>query len=180
MAHNGWQADGGYFISSVRREVAMLEKYFAKPSTVDRLRSSWMGAAIEDYVVWLAAHDYKERYVWSRVPIIFAFGEFAATRGVTRVEDLPAQVDAFVEYRVALHQEHTGSNRSMANEVRGPVEHMLSVVLAGFEQTGRRRNLHPFAETVPLLRVSCPGAGHSPSHGARLSHPLGSFRNLSS
>lgn len=127
----------------------MLEEYFAKPSTVDRLRSSWMGAAIEDYVVWLAAHQYKERYVWSRVPIVFAFGEFAAARGVTQIEELPAQVDAFVEYRVGLHEEHTGSSRSMANEVRGPVEHMLSVVLDGYEQTGRRRNLHPFADTVP-------------------------------
>jgi len=38
-----------------------------------------MGAAIEDYVVWLTAHDYKERYVWLRVPIVFAFGEFLIT-----------------------------------------------------------------------------------------------------
>jgi site-specific recombinase XerD len=37
----------------------------------------------------------------------------------------------------------------MANEVRGPVEHMLAVVLTGYEPTGRSRNLHPFADTVP-------------------------------
>lgn len=127
----------------------MLEEYFAKPSTVDRLRRSWMGAEIETYVDWLAAHQYRDRYIWSRVPVIFAFGEFAGARGVTRVEELPAQVDAFVEHRVALHDEHTGSTRSMANEVRGPVEHMLAVVLAGYKPTGRSRNLHPFADTVP-------------------------------
>jgi integrase/recombinase XerD len=127
----------------------MLEEYFSKPSTVDRFRRSWMGAEIETYVDWLAAHQYKDRYIWSRVPVIFAFGEFAGAHGVTRVEELPAQVDAFVEHRVALHDKHTGSTRSMANEVRGPVEHMLAVVLAGYKPTGRSRNLHPFADTVP-------------------------------
>lgn len=127
----------------------MLEEYFAKPSTIDRLRRSWMGAEIETYVDWLAAHQYKDRYIWSRVPVIFAFGEFAGARGVTRIEELPAQVDAFVGHRVALHDEHTGSIRSMANEVRGPVEHMLAVVVPGYEPTGRSRNLNPFADTVP-------------------------------
>lgn len=127
----------------------MLEEYFAKPSTVDRLRRSWMGEEIETYVDWLAAHQYKNRYIWSRVPVVFAFGEFASARGVTSIGELPAHVDAFVEHRVALHHENTRSTRSMANEVRGPVEHMLAVVLAGYEPTGRKRELHPFTDTVP-------------------------------
>ncbi len=127
----------------------MLEEYFAKPSTVDRLRSSWMGAEIESYVDWLAAHQYKDRYIWSRVPVVFAFGEFASARGATTIGELPAHVAAFVEHRVALHYEHTGSTRSMTNEVRGPVEHMLAVVLAGYVPTGRKRELHPFADTLP-------------------------------
>lgn len=62
---------------------------------------------------------------------------------------MPAHVDAFVEHRVALHHKKTGSTRSMANEVRGPVELMLAVVLAGYKPTGRKRDLHPFADTVP-------------------------------
>ena len=31
----------------------MLEKYFVKPQTVDRVRASWIGAEIERYVEWL-------------------------------------------------------------------------------------------------------------------------------
>ena len=34
----------------------MLEKYFVRPQTVDRVRASWIGAEIERYVEWLAEH----------------------------------------------------------------------------------------------------------------------------
>ena len=40
----------------------------------------------------------------------------------------------------------TRSTRPMAKEVRGPVEQMLSVVLAGFEPSGRPHHALPFAE----------------------------------
>jgi len=50
-------------------------------------------------------------------------------------------VEAFVADAVARHDARTGSTRPMAKEVRGPVEQLLSVVLTGFEPTGRRR--HP-------------------------------------
>jgi site-specific recombinase XerD len=36
----------------------------------------------------------------------------------------------------------------MAKEVRGPVEQMLLVVLAGFEPSGRPRHAKPFADVV--------------------------------
>jgi integrase/recombinase XerD len=82
-------------------------------------------------------------------PVVFAFGEFAGDRDVTSIGELPARVDAFVEHRVARHHETTRSTCSMANEVRGSVEHMLAVVLAGYGPTGRKRELHPLADTVP-------------------------------
>jgi integrase/recombinase XerD len=31
----------------------MLESYFVKPQTVDRVRGSWIGPEIERYVDWL-------------------------------------------------------------------------------------------------------------------------------
>ena len=36
----------------------MLEHYFVKPSTLDRIRGSWLGSHIESYVDWLEAHGY--------------------------------------------------------------------------------------------------------------------------
>ena len=127
----------------------MLEEYFVKPSTIDRLRGSWIATEIETYVAWLAGQGYSTKSIWRRVPIGFAFGEFARERGARAVGDLPAHVEAFVADRVAAHHAQAGPARPMAKEVRGPVEQMLSVVLPGFEPAGRRHHPQPFAGTVP-------------------------------
>jgi hypothetical protein len=36
----------------------VLNHYFIRPTTVDRIRSSWIGEAIERYVIWLEAKSY--------------------------------------------------------------------------------------------------------------------------
>ena len=126
----------------------MLEQYFFKPSTIDRLRGSWIAAEIEAYVAWLAEQGYGAKTVWRRVPIGFAFGEFAWERGARTVADLPAHVEAFVAARVAAHHA-TYSSRPMTKEVRGPVEQMLSVAMAGFEPTGRPHHRQPFVDVAP-------------------------------
>lgn len=127
----------------------MLEEHFSKPTTVDRFRGSWIGAQIENYLEWLVERGYSIKSIWRRVPIAFAFGEFAREHGATSVSELPAHVEAFVAGRVARHDASTGSTRPMAKEVRGPVEQLLSVVLIDFEPTGRPRHAQPFAEQVP-------------------------------
>jgi len=127
----------------------MFEKYFVKPATIDRLRASWIGPEIERYVGWLAGRGYGTKSIWRRVPIVAAFGEFARERGARVPGDLPAHVEAFVAERVRSHGARTGSDRPMAKEVRGPVEQMLSVVVAGFEPSGRPHHAQPFAGAVP-------------------------------
>jgi hypothetical protein len=126
----------------------MLEQYFLKPSTIDRLRGSWIATEIEAYVAWLVDQGYSARSIFCRVPIGFAFGEFARERGARTIGDLPAYVDAFVAARVAAH-DAAYSSRPMAKEVRGPVEQMLSVVVAGFEPTGRPHHRQPFVDVAP-------------------------------
>jgi integrase/recombinase XerD len=126
----------------------MLEQYFFKPSTIDRLRGSWIATEIEAYVAWLAEQGYGAKTVWRRVPIGFAFGEFAWERGARAVADLPAHVEAFVAARVAAHHA-TYSSRPMTKEVRGPVEQMLSVAVAGLEPTGRPHHRQPFVDLAP-------------------------------
>ncbi len=39
----------------------MLEHYFSKPDTIDRIPSSWIGKPIEQYVVWLSENGYATR-----------------------------------------------------------------------------------------------------------------------
>jgi integrase/recombinase XerD len=127
----------------------MLEQYFVRPATIDRVRGSWIAAEIEAYVAWLVEHAYSTKSIWRRVPVAFAFGEFARERGAQTVGELPAHVEAFVAERVVAHDARTGSSRPMAKEVRGPIEQMLTVVLAGFEPTGRPHRAWPFADVAP-------------------------------
>lgn len=123
----------------------MLETYFVKPETAGRIRACWIGAEIESYAGWLAEQGYRTRTVRRHVQVLVAFGEFARRRGASALADLPAHVDDFVAMRVASFRR----GRDAAAEVRGPVEQMLTVILPGFERTGRPRRELPFARSVP-------------------------------
>jgi integrase/recombinase XerD len=123
----------------------MLETYFVKPQTVDRIRACWIGAEIERYASWLSEQGYSTRTVLHRVPALVAFGEFARRHGASVPADLPAHVDGFVAMRVAA----CNRGRDAATEVRGPVEQMLAVILPGFQRTGRPHRELPFARAVP-------------------------------
>ncbi len=52
----------------------MLEHYFARPQTVDRIRASWLGPAIEQCATWLIerGHAAKNlaRYVLNRTGLV--------------------------------------------------------------------------------------------------------------
>jgi hypothetical protein len=58
-------------------EIVMLEKYYIRPATIDRLHESWITSAIEQYVIWMAERRYADRSVSRRIPILVSFGEFA-------------------------------------------------------------------------------------------------------
>jgi integrase/recombinase XerD len=132
----------------------MLERFFLRPTTVDRIRESWLGEAIERYVTWLSERGYAARNVFCRVPILLQFGEYARARGATTVAELPMQVDAFVEHWL-VRQDDRRLSRSvrpaLRKEIRGPIEQFLRLVLPGF--TGRRRSHRhmkvPFADGTP-------------------------------
>ena len=131
----------------------MLERYFLRPQTLDRIRSSWIGPAVEKYVTWLAEKKYAARVVFARVPIAMDFGRFAKERGATSWEQLPEHIDAFVEDRVRRLSKRRKTKRSRARvtgESRLSPEQMLRLVLPQFVGKGRRRNLRqPFADDVP-------------------------------
>ena len=75
----------------------MLEDFFERPTTVDRIRASWLGSAIDRYVDWLSGHGYAVSNVTSRVPMLIRFGAFAQAHGAKQLADLPVHVDPFVE-----------------------------------------------------------------------------------
>ena len=130
----------------------MLESYFAKSETVDRVRASWIGAEVEWYVEWLSERGYTDRTVWRRVPILVRFGEFARHRGAKALEDLPEHVDEFVaQWAARQHRapRRRGDRPQVGKEVRGPIEQMLELAIAGFVGRGRPHRPVPFADAAP-------------------------------
>lgn len=131
----------------------MLERYFLKPQTLDRIRTLWLGDSLERYVTWLADQGYGARNVYRRVPLLVQFGEFAREHGATSFEELPAHVAAFVEARLRSrpHQRKSGA-RAAGNEIRGPIRQFLHLLTPDHIQgSGRGPYCGP-----PFLR-SAPG-----------------------
>jgi integrase/recombinase XerD len=75
----------------------MLEKYFVRPETVDRIRCNWIANPIEQYVIWLSAQRYSLSTVRRRVPVAMAFGDFARHHGATELQHLPDHVESFAQ-----------------------------------------------------------------------------------
>jgi site-specific recombinase XerD len=120
----------------------MLERYYIRPDTIDRIRASWLGEAIERYVTWLTEKGYAARNVFRRVPILVQFAEFARARGAKKHEDLPALVKPFTDAWFQKHGRNSKTERArkkVAYEARNPIQQMLRLILEGFTGGGRSR-----------------------------------------
>ena len=133
----------------------MLERYFLKPATIDRLRASWIAEPVERYVTWLTEEGYAPRNVFRRVPIIVRFGEFARSRGAKAWSDLPAHVTAFGKFWLDEHGRSypTARRQQWAEDAaRNPVQQMLRLVLPEYRGIGRRRRVQdPFTAQAPCF-----------------------------
>lgn len=131
----------------------MLERFFIRPNTVDRIRSSWIGGAIEQYVTWLTERKYAPRTIYRRVPILMRFGEFARDRGARNWDELPGYVADFIASRLAVYRgpRHTQCDRGkIAQEVRTPIEQMIHLVVSDFRGRGRPQGPpRPFLDVAP-------------------------------
>ena len=130
----------------------MLEQYFLKPDTVAQIRSSWLGEPIERYVKWLASQGYPPDYIRSRVPILRQFAQFTWSRGVRTFAELPEQVEPFVAHRMAGREAGRSAERirRLRDAARGPVEHLVALLVTSFVKRGRARiTRDPFLSETP-------------------------------
>ena len=127
----------------------MLERYFVKPQTVDRIRASWIGPEIEQYVTWLDEREYAPRSVLHRVPLLIAFGEFAWAGGARTVAELPDHVEGFMAEWMTGRPAVRQGGRRIARRARIPIEQMLMVVIPGFVAKSRMRYPYPFVTALP-------------------------------
>lgn len=133
----------------------MLENYFVDPKTIERIRASWMGSAIEKYVGDLAEQRYSTRCILNRVPALMRFGTFAWDKGARKLGGLPRHVNAFVDWRLSTlgsALKNPLARRTTANEIRNPIEQMLRLVVPGFVGTKRiQRLVNPFESQTPAF-----------------------------
>jgi site-specific recombinase XerD len=155
----------------------MLETYFVKPRTVDKVRASWIGAEVERYVGWLAEQGYSVRIVLRRVPLLIQFGEFARQEGALSLTDLAGHVQGFVAWRVSHSRDARYSQGpTMAKDLRGPVEQFLELTVPGYERTGRPHHRLPFADVVPgFFGYLADERGLRPASVASYRHHLSKF-----
>ncbi len=130
----------------------MLERYFVKPSTIDRIRESWLAPEIERYVEWMASQGYAIRNFHRRVPILCQFAEFAKLHGATDVKSAASHIEEFAYHWLARHGCQSGSpaaRSKVAEEARNPVRQMLHLALEGRVAAVRTRKSFPFEDEAP-------------------------------
>ena len=131
----------------------MLERYFVFPHTVDRIRASWIGEAVERYVEHLAERGYADRTIHYRVPLLIEFGEFAHARGANAWPELSAYAEDFIAERAKRRgcgARGAKPRPGVAKEIRGPIEHFLRLIVPGFVGHVRGPAVRlPFADSAP-------------------------------
>ncbi len=131
----------------------MLEQYYVRPVTVDRIRTSWIAPAIEQYVGWLAERRYSHRTVLRRIPLLVAFGEFAKARGAAEVSQLAEHVEPFVQVWISQHARRKRAARAskwVGELARNTIRQMLRLAIPGYIGLGRpHRPTNPFESQAP-------------------------------
>jgi len=129
----------------------MLERYYVRPRTADRIRAHWLGTAIDRYVNWLGERQASQSTVRQAVQALVEFGDFARVRGANTLEDLPTHVEPFVSQWIEKHGAwcRSAHDRTVVHSHgRVPVEQMLRLLLPGYVGT-TRRVAPPFQTAVP-------------------------------
>jgi integrase/recombinase XerD len=130
----------------------MLERYFVKPSTVDRIRARWLAPEIERYVEWMESQGYAIRNSYRRVPILCHFAEFAKLRGPTDLHSASRHIEEFATHWLAergSHRTAPEARSKIAEEARNPVRQMLRLALEGHVIVSRTRKAFPFDNQAP-------------------------------
>jgi integrase/recombinase XerD len=133
-------------------ESVMLEHYFVKPSTIDKIRGSWLGSQIESYVEWMEVHGYARPTVLRRVPLLFHFAEFAQQRGCTQIASATAFVEEFVSLWLSQHGAEAKTTESLRKHRifnESTVLQMLRLACEGHAMRNRHRRPFPLESAVP-------------------------------
>ncbi|MGD0109846.1 MAG: site-specific integrase [Rhodopila sp.] len=121
----------------------MLERFFVKPQTVDRIRGSWLGSNIEFYVTELCEKGYSARSIYRRVPLLMQFGAFTEALEIRNLDEAEKVIEPFLgdwlSRRRNLDIERQRQDRNFAR----PVLNQFFCIVA------RQSDYHRFRVSLP-------------------------------
>src|ERR1700730_3192801 len=106
----------------------MLDHYYLRPKTADRIRALWLGPAIGQYAAWASERGAAKATVTAHLQALVHFDRFAQRCGATTWDDLPALIEPFVDHWMQEHGRRCTGDRarqSRRSHARTPVEQML-------------------------------------------------------
>lgn len=130
----------------------MLEQYYIKPATIDRVRANWLGPQIERYVEWLDQEGYAARNVYRRVPLLCQFGDFAKQQGASDLESAQGYIECFASYWLKLHGKgcrDEAARHKILEEARNPTRQLLNLAMTGQVRRIRTQKPFPFELEAP-------------------------------
>ena len=119
----------------------MLEHYFVRPTTTDRLRALWLGPAIDRYAEWITARQVAKATAARALQVLVDFNYFTEDRGAQHWHELPGYVEDFVQHRLRERGKwcrNAKDRGSVCSQSRAPVEQLLGLLIPGFVGTNRR------------------------------------------
>lgn len=129
----------------------MLEQHYRSLKAVDRVRALWLGPQIESYVQSMDEQHMSNATIRQHIRALAHFNDFVTERGVTRLQELPAHIDPFVEQWKADHGawcKKAQDRATVVSQSRIPVERMLYVVLPDYQRPTSNPSL-PFSISAP-------------------------------
>jgi hypothetical protein len=75
----------------------MLDHYYVRPRTADRVRALWLGSPIDQYAAWASERGAAKATVTAHLQTLIHFDRFAHRCGAATWTDLPALVEPFVD-----------------------------------------------------------------------------------
>jgi hypothetical protein len=124
-------------------EVVMLEQYFLRPTTVDRIRSNWLAPQIEQYLEWMHAQKYAKQNITRRIALLCHFADFARTNGATDLASATSLVEKFGDHWMVGNRCWNLETRpKLRRDICSIIRQMLLLILEG--RVTRERGHPPF------------------------------------
>lgn len=130
----------------------MLERFFLKPQTIDRIMGCWLGQSIELYAVTLCETGYSARSILRRVPILVQFADFTDARQIHDFAQAESAIDPFVDHWLSSHcvGAKTAVRQRERSLARCTVRHFYSLIVWKSDYQKRKAPIaDPFVAEAP-------------------------------